>query len=148
MKPITIHPGDLRDAGRLDREYDVILFPDINPRTVLEGLQGNVMPEYQGGIGQGGLETLQAFVRSGGTLVGGIDLLTEHFEVPFTDGRAGVGRGEFNCPGSILEVHVDSTRPLAWGMPETAHVMFSNDPTLEPDGVMPGTPGEENRPCP
>jgi hypothetical protein len=143
--PITIHPEDLRDAERLDRDYDAILFPDIAPRSVLEGLRGNVPPEYQGGIGESGLAALQAFVRSGGTLValgGGIDLLTEHFQVPFTDGRADVGRGEFNCPGSILEVQVDSSHPLAWGMPSTAHVMFANDPTLEPDGVMPGTPGE------
>ena len=148
-EPITIHPEDVRDQRRLRRTYDVILFPSVNTRSVVEGLGGAgggrggggrpVPPQYQGGIGETGLAALKEFVADGGTLValgGGAGMLIEQFELPFVDGREGIERGVFNCPGSILEIQVDPANPIAWGMPQRAGIMFSNDATLTlPEGI-------------
>ena len=93
------------------------------------------MPQYQGGIDESGLNALKAFVEDGGTIamLGRSSVLAiEHFEVPFRDAMAGVERGAFVCPGSILEVEVDPTDPIAWGMPERANVMYASDLVLLP----------------
>ena len=40
-----------------------------------------------------------------------------------------LAREKFYVPGSLLQVRVDPASPLAWGMAETADVMFSASPT-------------------
>ena len=37
---------------------------------------------------------------------------------------------KFYVPGSVLEVHVDNTLPLAWGMGDTADVFFRSSPVF------------------
>ncbi len=43
-------------------------------------------------------------------------------------------------PGSILQVRVDTTNPMAHGLPEDLKVMFNKSPVfrLQPDAAMKG----------
>jgi hypothetical protein len=145
FEPIVVHPEVIREAGDLREHFDVIIFPDGNPSTIMQGgMRGNAPPRYQGGIDSSGLEALKAFARSGGTLItlgGSTPLLLEEFEAPFTRGLAGLNREQFFCPGSLLEVQVDATDQVAWGMPDQGVVMFANDLVLEP-----AEPGALDRP--
>ena len=135
-EPITIHPEDIRDQTDLSRKYDVILFPDSRINSIINGRSGRTtMPQYQGGINESGVNALKAFVEGGGTIAmlgRSAELAIEHFGAPFKDALEGVERGAFVCPGSILEVEVDPTDPIAWGMPERANVMYASDLLLLP----------------
>jgi hypothetical protein len=83
---------------------------------------------------------LKQFLESGGTIltIGTSTNLAQHLSLPLTnhlvatdkDGKEQpLAREKFYVPGSLLRVHVDSSNPLAWGMSETADVMFSASPT-------------------
>src|ERR1019366_3979284 len=88
----------------------------------LEGAQSEVMvqrPEYTGGIGPEGVVELQKFVRAGGTLIAldtAADLPREFFLLPLLN----VGGAPFSCPGSLVRLAVDTSQPLAFGMPKDA----------------------------
>src|ERR1017187_7623137 len=85
-----------------------------------EGAQSEVMvqrPEYTGGIGPEGVVELQKFVRAGGTLIAldtAADLPREFFPLPLLN----VGGAPFSCPGSLVRLAVDTSQPLAFGMPK------------------------------
>jgi ribosomal protein S18 acetylase RimI-like enzyme len=81
-------------------------------------------PEYTGGIGPEGLLLLQKFVRAGGTLIAldtAADLPREFFPLPLLT----LGGAPFSCPGSLLRIAVDTTQPLAFGMPKDAIAFVS-----------------------
>jgi hypothetical protein len=44
---------------------------------------------------------------------------------------AGLDSKEFFCPGSTLRVNVDTTHPLAYGMPAEALVLFHYSPAFD-----------------
>ena len=134
---LTLRDRDIRSGGLRDR-LDVIVLPDQAAGKILKGHQpdddpprpgpwGPVPPEYQGGIGDEGLDELRAFVRAGGTLVV-FDRATELVLTRFggilsriSDPTAGLGRERFYCPGSVVRISVQVAHPAAWGMePETA----------------------------
>ena len=136
-EPIVVHPEDIRDRTDLISKYDVILLPDGSRSQVVNGITDpRTPPEYRGGIGESGLAALRAFVEEGGTLVtlGRASLFAiEEFALPYSNrvDRSRLSREEFLSPGSLLEVQVDPTNPLAWGMPDRAIVMYANDPVLQ-----------------
>jgi hypothetical protein len=83
---------------------------------------------------------LKQFLESGGTIlaIGTSTNLAQHLGLPLenhlvaTDKNGKeqpLAREKFYVPGSLLKARVDSTHPLAWGMSETADVMFSASPT-------------------
>ena len=75
----TLNDRDVR-AGELRRGFDVIVLPHQSTRAFIirgheaslpagrEGPSNPVPPEYQGGIGDAGVEALKRFVDEGGTL--------------------------------------------------------------------------------
>ena len=73
-------------------------------------------PEYQGGIGDEGVEALKRFVDEGGTLVTldeASDLALERFGGVFgriSNVTRGLDRTVFYCPGSVLRLDVDIER--------------------------------------
>jgi hypothetical protein len=80
-------------------------------------------PEYTGGIGLAGLVALDRFVREGGWLLAldaASDLSVANFPLPVRNTMSG-----FSSPGSILRIAVDTSNPLATGMPAEAYA-FSN----------------------
>jgi Zinc carboxypeptidase len=125
---------DLRAA------YDVIVFPDEDAEIIKTGkidpnsefaryFSANWPPEYEGGIESEGVEALKAFVESGGILItlnNACGLVFKEFQPPVRNALDKVDRSKFFCPTSLLQIVVDNTSPLGYGMPLKAAAMFSD----------------------
>jgi hypothetical protein len=123
-------------AGNLNNSYDVIILPDSTREVIVDGKESRggyfeeMPPEYTGGIGKEGLHALRDFVDKGGTLItlaNASDVIYgEEFNLPVRNalaspsaaaGRAATTTSDFNIPGSLLRVYVDTNHPVGAGMP-------------------------------
>ena len=83
---------------------------------------------------------LKEFAEAGGAIVayGGSATLGHHLGLPISDHlvefnngvERALPRDKYYVPGSILQVAVDNTSPLAYGFEKTVDVMFDNSPVL------------------
>ncbi len=108
-------------AGGLSERWDVIVFQDQSPGSIMNGFSPNVMPEpYAGGVGAEGVAALQAFVEAGGRVVA-IDAATDFAAQAFSLGvRSAVDDipdADFYIPGSILRLDLDPAHPMSEGVP-------------------------------
>ena len=94
-------------------------------------------PEFKGGLGESGLASLKAFAEAGGTII----TLNKASEVYAGKGSVrvgnaldGVDRKAFYIPGSILQVAVDPTNPIAFGSTPTVPIFYENGPTFKVNG--------------
>src|SRR4029079_1104715 len=112
-----------------------IIFPDQAPNQILNGYAKGTMPdEYVGGVGKEGVENLKKFVEAGGTLVflnRASDFRIDQFNLPIRDVTKGLPRKDFYVPGSILRTELDTTSPIAKGMPKESIAWFENGPVFE-----------------
>ncbi|GAH56907.1 unnamed protein product, partial [marine sediment metagenome] len=138
----TLHNKDFKGTKKkkinLRAKFDVIVFADENANIIKTGRRspssryasyysGSIPPEYEGGIGQEGVEALKSFVEQGGILVtlnSACGLAFNEFQVPAGNALERVDRSKFSCPGSILRVKVDNKSPIGYGMPREAAIMF------------------------
>jgi hypothetical protein len=105
----------------------------------------NVPQEYKHMLGQVTPEKtipqLLKFMEEGGTVlaIGGSTALASYASLPlanaltekFPDGSENpLARDKYYIPGSILQVRVDNSNPLAYGLPDKADVFFNNSPTF------------------
>ncbi len=128
-------------TGNLNSAYDVIIIPDSTRQVIVEGRQSRegyseeLPPEYAGGIGKEGMRALKDFVDKGGTLItlarASEIVMGEEFNLPVRNALAGAterGRGvqtaDFNIPGSLLRVYVDTDHPVGYGMPHEIAAFF------------------------
>ncbi len=129
-----IRPADVR-SGNFAGRFDVIVFPDQQPESILNGIAADrIQPEYAGGITSEGLNHLREFVRSGGSVIAlgnATDLFVKSWGLPLADRVAGLKTTDFFCPGSILDVRVDSSHPSGYGMPESASAFFARSSAFE-----------------
>ncbi|HEY6122730.1 MAG TPA: M14 metallopeptidase family protein [Pyrinomonadaceae bacterium] len=133
-------------AGNLGG-YKSIIFPDQAARTIVAGYRfGSMPPELTGGLGTAGVKSLRDFVEDGGTLVflnRASDFAIEEFKLPIKDVVAGLPRTEFYVPGSILRTDVDTSNPLAAGMPGESIAWAEDSPVFEvierKDAAVPGS---------
>jgi Zinc carboxypeptidase len=149
--PFQILWGAEIDRGNLISKYDVIVLPSGTApagggRT--RGGAGESAPGPAAGaalpkgyeertrLTASSREQLRRFMQDGGTVVavGTASNIGTQLGLPIrnvlTQPRAIPSR-EFYCPGSVLEVNVDTTQPLAWGMPARAFVFYNNSPAFE-----------------
>lgn len=112
-----------------------IIFPDQSPNQILNGYPKGSMPdEYTGGVGKDGVENLRKFVENGGTLVflnRASNFAIEQFNLPVRDITKDLPRKDFYIPGSILRTQLDTTHPIAKGMPKDSIAWFENSPVFE-----------------
>jgi hypothetical protein len=125
-------------AGNLRARYDAIVIPDQQPDAILNGHGPSTMPpEYTGGLGADGVKSLRAFVEEGGTLVflnRASRFAIEQFDLPVRDVTANLKRTEFYVPGSILRVLLDTSHPVAKGMPKESIAWVEDSPAFEIEG--------------
>jgi hypothetical protein len=155
------------DAGSLSSRFDVIIFPSgVGPSVAAGGRGGRggqgggaggaIPAEYQSQVGAySAAQTgphLRKFVEDGGTIlaVGRSSLnLAEILALPVgnhliersPDGTARTLPAEkFYVPGSILQVGVDTTAPIAHGITNPVDVFFDNSPVfqLDPTAALKG----------
>jgi len=121
-----------RDLGA---KFNAIIIPDQLPRTILNGFKAGAMPpEYTGGLGQEGVKALREFVEQGGTLVclnRASNFAIEEFKLPIRDVVADVPERDFFVPGSILRIELDTSDPLARGMPMETIAWVEDSPVFE-----------------
>jgi len=152
----VVFPPEL-DAGNLNANYDVLLFPNgtVPGDGELWRGRGSSMPEpgqipaeYRSQLGLVSAERtvpqLNAFARAGGTViaVGSATQLATLLDAPLTpalatteDGEpAALDEREFYIPGALLEARVDPAQPLAYGLPPTVNLFFDEDQTFTMEG--------------
>jgi zinc carboxypeptidase len=131
----------IREGG-LHSKFDTIVIPDQARAAILNGYRASTMPpEYTGGLGQEGVKALREFVEQGGTLVclnRASDFAIQQFNLPLRDVVADVSEKEFFVPGSILRIELDTTHPIAQGMPRETIAWVEDSPVFE---VIPGGAG-------
>jgi hypothetical protein len=94
---------------------------------------------------------IRKFIEEGGTVlaIGGATSLGYHLGLPIAnhlvektpDGReVPIGNQKYYVPGSILQVRVDNTNPIAYGLPDVVDVFFDNSPVFDmlPDAGLRG----------
>jgi len=126
----SINTKEMKEK-KLGASFDVIVLPDISKDVIVDGKRKaeegeskyfvDLPPEYSGGIGKEGVKNLKEFVEQGGTLVAmasACDYVIDEFNIPVVNALARSRRDEFNCPGSLIRAYVDSTHPVAYGMPQ------------------------------
>jgi Zinc carboxypeptidase len=126
-------------------KYYTILIPDQPARTLLEGYRSDAMPpEYSGGLGPEGVRHLRDFVETGGTLVflnRASNFAIEQFKLPLRNVVAGLPRTDFYVPGSILRIQLDTSHPIASGMPKETIAWAEDSPAFEvtndPEATVP-----------
>jgi hypothetical protein len=133
--PITLRNGDIQ-AGHLRDRLDVIILPDSQPRSIMDGFSAGAIPgEFAGGIGATGVEALREFVRDGGTLIAfnnASPFAIDQLHLPVTNVLAGVTAEQFYCSGSLLRVELrDTGHPAAAGLPREPIVMFERGPAFD-----------------
>jgi len=130
-----VHNADIRDRGMRQR-FDVVILPDQNPRDIIDGFNATVIrPEYRGGIGELGVESLQKFVSDGGTLVAlgaAADLVIDRWPIAVRDVKRALRREQHYAPGSILRIQVDPSQPLGYGMASDSYGFYNNSPFFVP----------------
>ena len=145
----VVYPKNL-DAGSLNKKFDVLVFVtgaipsgeshtanfrgrEIDPNTIPE--------EYRDWLGQVTAEKtipqLIEFLNNGGTVVaiGSSTNIAEHLNLPLSnhivDGNGeGLPSETYFVPSSILEVRLDNSKPIAYGMNDRVDVFFSNSPVF------------------
>jgi len=131
--------------GKLHAKFNTIIIPDQAHRAILNGHRADAMPpEYTGGLGQAGVKALREFVEEGGTLVclnRASSFAIEQFKLPVRDIVANVSEKEFFVPGSILRIELDTTNPIAQGMPKETIAWVENSPVFEIVRTGSGTDG-------
>lgn len=127
----TIHNADMRRGG-LRQRFDVVVLPDQSGREIVEGYIANaIRPEYRGGIGEAGVESLARFVAEGGTLItlgDASELAVDRLPVPVRNLKRGLRRDDHFAPGTIVRLQVDPTHPVGRGMPPETHAFYSDGP--------------------
>lgn len=145
----TLVNADIK-KGDLISQFDAIILPDNSAPAILTGRGGfggggggqrlampQVPAEYQGGLGPDGAAALKAFVEAGGTIITinkASDVYATKDNPAITDALQGVASKEFYCPGSQLEIAVDTTSPIAFGSTPKVSVFFETGPTFKLSG--------------
>ncbi|MEP1088384.1 M14 metallopeptidase family protein [Algoriphagus sp.] len=140
------------DEGNLKDKFDVMLFisggiPSYGSRGFSRSLPKpeEIDEKYHEMLGNFSAEEsvpqLKKFVEEGGEIitVGSATDLAFHFGLPVEDALVEIGAdgearslsGEkYYVPGSVLEMHVDNSAPINYGMGESAYIMFNRSPVF------------------
>lgn len=136
--PFTkIRPHEIAGTD-IEKNYDIIIFPDNDKNILMEGkfkrgedyYQGNYPPDYTKGMGKEGMEALMTFIDKGGLIIswgrstalfeGSLSIgkgdEKENFNLPFRDISKDLATKGLYVPGSLLKIDVIKGHPLTLGM--------------------------------
>jgi hypothetical protein len=150
----VVYPQGL-DAGKLAERFDVLILPDGAVPAADAGAgggggggegfggqpdAGSIPAEFRNRLGRVTVATtvpqLREFLNDGGTIItiGSSATLARHLGLPFTNHLVEDGKPlpneKFYVPGSVLQVRVDNTRPIAYGLGDRVDVFFDESPVL------------------
>jgi hypothetical protein len=135
---------DVAKAADLNAKYDVIVFPPAGGtgQSIIEGMPmwRNPMPwktsadmpnigtwaetdDIRPGLGLGGVEHLQNFVKKGGVLVTSMNTAEFAIDYGFTNGVASSTARRLEVDGTLLRTKiVDEASPIVYGVPDNLAV--------------------------
>ncbi len=142
---VVVHPEDFKTS--LGDRVDVLVLAD-DARVPVEGAPGGgrggggmrgqtggaPRPEYAYALTPADLQSFEAFVRGGGTLVcfnNAARFAIQQFKLPVKSVVDGLRPEDFFLRGSIVEVRPDLSHPVMAGMPERAAVFVDGSPVFE-----------------
>jgi hypothetical protein len=129
-------------AKDLASRFDVIILPDQDKNVIVDGRAKSeegpgyfepLPPPYAGGIGKEGVANLESFVEAGGTLIclaQASALALDEFNLPARDLVGRMKSSEYSLPGTLVNLELDTTHPLAWGMPRTCAAYYTSGPVF------------------
>jgi len=130
----TLHNADIQ-SGNLRERFDAVVFPDQPSTSIANGNPpGSMPPEYTGGIGEKGAVALLEFANAGGTIVflnRASNYAIDRLGVKAKNVLAGVPPRDFYSPGSLLNVVLDTSNPLTFGLPRHIAVWSEASPVFE-----------------
>lgn len=176
--PFEVTYPPVLNESNLSKKFDVLIFVsgaiprfgrEISGRSRSSGQPNpeSIPSEYRNRLGnitaEKTIPLLHQFLKKGGTVltIGSSTSLGMHIGLPMgnalveknTDGtESPLPREKYFVPGSVLQIRVDNTNPLAYGLPEKVDISFSNSPVfrLKPEaslqGVQPVAWFESNKP--
>ena len=130
-------------SGSYQGKVDVILLPAVGADIIERGEPGAeearrfwdpLPPPYAGGIGQEGGDKLKKWVQDGGTLVAldeSANYAIRALGLPVRNVLDRVSDEDFNCPGSMLRIHLDPEHPLSYGMETEEAAYFADSPAFQ-----------------
>ncbi|NUN10025.1 MAG: hypothetical protein HUU54_12710 [Ignavibacteriaceae bacterium] len=113
---------------KLKDKYDVIIIPDMTADLIKTGKYAGENerfnrpkpPEFSGGIEKEGVENLKKFIEEDGGFVIAIgnacNFAIEDLGLRAANALKGVKSDDHYCPGSLLAMKTDNTKPIAYGM--------------------------------
>jgi len=129
-----LHNNDIK-AGKLRERFDTIILPDQRSAAILEGLNtAHTVAEYKGGIGDAGWESLRQFLADGGTLVAlgeATGLLVDKLPLGVKDLKRALNRDQHFAPGTIVNLQVDTSHPVGWGVAPETYGFYINSPFFQ-----------------
>jgi hypothetical protein len=152
--PYTIVRPQRLDAGKLAKDFDVILLPDGAYSAPIAGVRSafrikqpeaaTIPSDYRAWLGSitpdKTVPQLDRFVRDGGSViaVGSSSAMGSLLGLPVRnvliddkDGKPTMAATrDFYIPGSILRAKVDPSQPLAYGMNDAVDVYYDNNPSF------------------
>jgi hypothetical protein len=129
-------------AKNLGSRFDVIILPDQDKNVIIDGRPKSeegpayfepLPPPYAGGIGKEGVANLKSFVEGGGTLIclsEACGLALDEFNLPARNLVGRMKSTEYSLPGTIVNLEVDTSQPLAYGMPRTCAAYYTSGPVF------------------
>ena len=122
-------------AGGLRKSFDAIILPDQRGAAILNGLDyKTIVPEYRGGIGDKGWEALRQFVADGGTLISlgeASNFLVDKLPLGVKDLKRATTRDQHFAPGTIVNLQVDTSHPVGWGVAPETWGFYINSPFFQ-----------------
>jgi zinc carboxypeptidase len=143
----TVRDNDLK-KGALRQRFDVLVLPDAETRSLLNGSDTTRVPlQYAGGMTERGAEAISAFVRGGGTLVcldGSSNFAITRLNLPVVNVLGGEASGpqvlRFYAPGSIFGTVLGGVgtgrvaSPVTLGVPDSLKVYFESSAAFTVSG--------------
>lgn len=133
--PYSILHNDDVKAGKLHDRFDVLLLPDQRAKEIVEGRESKTTPsEYKGGIGDEGWKAIEQFLRDGGTVLSlgdASDLLLGRLPLPIKDVKASLQPAQHFAPGTIVNLQVDTTHPIGYGIAPKTYGFYINSPFFQ-----------------
>ncbi|UZD24792.1 M14 family metallopeptidase [Algoriphagus halophytocola] len=141
------------DAGGLNEKYDVLLFissgiPGVGSRGYSRSQPDaeEIDEQYHHMLGGFTVDTsvpqIEEFIQNGGEVitVGSATALAYHLDLPVADALTEIApdgsikplSGEkYYVPGSVLEMQVDNSVSINYGMGDSAYIMFNRSPVFK-----------------
>ncbi len=135
----SVNPIEMR-SPELRKKFDVILFADQTSTAIANGFRPGSMPQqYTGGLGDAGAEALRAFANAGGTIIflnHATDYAVDRLKLPVKNVVRSVASKEFYSPGSLLNVTLETSHKLAYGLPKNLTIWSEGSPAWEAESAV------------